>query len=84
MIPNGSVHISHNTFSWTKLRYKSIKEMWNKIHNSYLKKWINIPINIKPAKLTVKLWGSVKSNLFLQKNGRIWITSLNLALNGKT
>ena len=31
-----------------------------------LKEWINIAINVKPAKLTVGFCGCVQSNLFLQ------------------
>ena len=31
-----------------------------------LKEWINISINVKPAKLTVGFCGCVQSNLFLQ------------------
>lgn len=48
---------------------KSInREEYNLKNIHYLKKWVNISIIVKPAKLTVDFRGCVQSNLFLQKN----------------
>lgn len=63
------------------------KEKYN-LHKTYiyLKEWVNISINVKPAKLTVDFRGCIQSNLFLQKNKHdtFYISSQKLGLEMHT